>query len=371
MKSDFELIIEECLAQMRAGKALEECLSDHPSHAEELRPLLQAAVRVWGIPVPRARPSAVQAGRERLLASANFQRTAPTPVSSGRFSRYTKQVLGTLTIFPLGNRHPSLNFAFRMAAILVIVLLATGGITVKASASSLPGDKLYPVKRTWEALRLSTAINQQRKQQLIEQFATERRDEVKELIQLHRAETVEFQAPLEKIDAEHWVVDGFQIQIDPETTMEGQPETGGDVDVRARLESDGTLIAIQVRASSGTQPSPFPTVSPTPPSEEDSETQDFISPQDQYTPHETPQPTEGENNEEDQGRLQPTHTPEQQAAHTPQIQSTSTPEPADQHENQHTPDPTESHHPTETHKPAHTPDPTEEHHETPESTEEP
>ncbi len=379
MKSDFELILEECLARMRAGTALEECLSAHPDQAERLRPALQAAARIWEIPVPHARPDAVQAGRERLLASANLQTVSPARVSSGRVARYTRQLLGTLQILPLGKNHSSLNFAFRMAAILVIVLLATGGITIKASASSLPGDRLYSVKRTWEGIRLSLTLNQKGKQRLEEQYAADRRDEVKQLIQLRRTETVEFQAPLEEIDAEHWLVDGFKIQIDPETEVAGELETGMAVDVRARLEADGTLVAIQVRVPPGTQPLSSPTVSPTPglapQSVEGSETQDLKTPQDQQAPFKTLQPTEAENNGERQKTIQPTHIPEQETGQTPQIHQTQTPEPTDQQENQPGPEPTESHEPahspqpTEFHAPDQSPQPIEGHLETPQPTE--
>jgi hypothetical protein len=379
MKSDFELILEECLAQMRAGKSLEECLSAHPAQADRLLPILQAAARVWEIPVPRARPDAVQAGRERLLASANSQTVSPARVSSGRFARYTRQLLGTLPILTLGKNHSSLSFAFRMAAILLIVLLATGGITIKASASSLPGDRLYSVKRTWEGIRLSLTLNQKGKQQLEEQYAAERRDEVKQLIQLRRTETVEFQAPLQEIDAGHWLVDGFQIKIDPETEVAGELETGMAVDVRARLEADGTLVAIQVRVPPGTQPLSSPIVSPTPgltpQSGEDTETQDLKTPQDQQAPFKTLQPTKAKNNGEGQDTIQPTHTPEQETGQTPQIHQTQTPELTQQPEDQHTPEPTQSQEsahspqPTEFHAPDQSPQPTEGHLETPQPTE--
>ena len=166
MKSDFELILEECLAQMRSGKDLEECLSAHPDQAKKLRPLLQAAAHVWELPIPRARQEAVQAGRERLLAGANRRNLSPSPVSSGQFARYTKRALGAFQIILFGRKRSSLSLAFRMAAILAIALLTTAGITVNVSAHSLPGDKLYGVKRTWESVRLSLTLNRQGRQRL-------------------------------------------------------------------------------------------------------------------------------------------------------------------------------------------------------------
>lgn len=361
MKSDFELILEECLAQMRVGKALEECLSAHPAQAKRLRPLLGAAVRVWEIPIPRARAEAVQAGRERLLAEAKFRAASPSPVSSGRFSRYTKQVLCSLQIALLGRKRSSLNLALTMAAIFVIVLLATGSLTVNASASSLPGDSLYGVKRSWENVRLSMTPSQQGRQRLQEQYDEERRDEVKELIHLRRAETVEFQAPLKEMDAEHWQVDGFWVQIDSETEVEGEPETGLALYIRARLDEDGTLTALQVRIPARNQLTPFPTGVPTPgltpqmdenPETEGSETR------------QSPEFKPAEENEENEETVQPTQPPGHDATQTPQPHKTRTPEPTDRPEVEHTPEPTENHELT------HTPESTEQHLKTPEPTKE-
>lgn len=365
MKSDFELALEECLAQMRAGKTLEECLSAHPVHARRLRPLLEAARRVWEIPVPRARPAAVQAGRERLLAGANFQPDSPAPVSSGRFSRYTKQILAPLKTLLLGKPRSITSLAFRLGVAFVFVFLATSAITLKASASSLPGDRLYLVKRTWEDLRIKFTPGVQSKQLLQERYAAERREEVKKLMQLRRAETVEFQAPLEEMGPELWLVNGFQVSIDSETEMEGQPATGTVVDVRARLEQDGTLVAIQVRVPVGNSSTPQPPTLPKPalttPIKESPEIENTESPSYQQAPGETPQPPELKGEERNTATLQPTEAPEVEATQAPDIYQTSTQEPAEQHEYG------ESAEETESHESIHSAEPTEQHDEAPET----
>ncbi len=354
MKSDFELTLEECLAQMRAGKILEECLSAHPADARKLRPLLEAARRVWEIPVPRARPAAVQAGRERLLAGANFQQESLAPVSSVRFSRYIKQILGVFKTFLLGKPRSVTSLAFRLGVAFVFVLLATSAITLKASASSLPGDKLYLVKRTWEDLRIKFTPGVQSKQLLQERYAEERREEVKKLMQLRRAETVEFQAPLEQMEPELWLVNGFEVNIDPETEMEGQPATGTVVDVRARLEQDGTLVAIQVRVPVGKSSTPQPPTLPKPtlttPIQKSPEIESQKTPSYQQAPATTPQPPELQGEERNTATLQATEAPEVEATQAPEIHQTSTPESAEQHEYGESAEGAESHesiHPAE------------------------
>ena len=64
MKSDFELLLEECLAQIRNGITLEECLSAHPAQAKKLRPLLETAIQVSRIPIPQAQPEAIAEHRD-------------------------------------------------------------------------------------------------------------------------------------------------------------------------------------------------------------------------------------------------------------------------------------------------------------------
>ena len=380
MNSDFELILEECLAQIRAGKTLDECLAAHPAQAKKLRPLLQAATQVWKIPVPRARQEAVQAGRERLLASANRLYPSSQAVSSGQFARYTRRVLGAVQVILFGKQRSSLALAYRMAAIIALALLVMAGITVKVSARSLPGDRLYNVKRSWENVRLSLSPSQQRRLKLEEQFAAERREEIQELIQLRRAETVEFEAPLQALDADYWQIDGFQVHIAPDTDVQGNPEMGLDLYVRARLQKDGTLTAIQVRSPILKLPSPTPTGMPgaeiTPELDENPAAEAPETPQNLHEPGKTAEPTEVKPVEKGDETAHPTQEPEQDDTQVPAPHWTRTPEPTEQHEKGNTPEPTEEHEdegisePTETRKPIHTPEATEQPHETPEPTDE-
>jgi hypothetical protein len=346
MRFNFDLVLDDCLAQMRAGKTIDECLQAHPAQAQDLRPLLQAASQVWENPIPRARPAAVRAGLDRLLASAKFQEVSPLSVSSGRFTRYVYHVAGTLKIILFGKTHSRYNLAFRLSVAIVLVVFASSAVMLRASASSLPGDSLYGVKRTWENVTISLTPDEQARQQLLEQFAGERRAEVKELIQLRRAGMVEFQAPLEQMDAKNWRVDGFQVQIDPETEVEGSPETGDAVDIHARLAADGTLYAIQVNVPAGLKPSPSPAPSPTPgltpPSDGALDVQPEETHQDPETPGAAPESHQGKEYPIDQESVHPAQPSEQAAASEPQFHPAHTPEAAQQPEIEHKSEPTEA-----------------------------
>jgi Domain of unknown function (DUF5667) len=386
MKSDFELILEECLAQLRAGETLEECLSAHPSYAKKLRPLLETAKHIREIPVPHARPEAVSAGRERLLAGLNPDNVKNPSVSNAQLSRYTKQGRGPLPISRLGNMHPRLGFALRMVVLLIFALAATSGITINASARSLPGDKLYRIKRSWEDVRLSLTPSEQRRQRLQAQFAEERLFEIEELIQQHRTETVEFAAPLEKMSIDTWQVDGFQVHIDSLTNVIGIPEIGQMVYIRARLMNDGTLVVVQARVSGPMSSTPYPTKNPapsvTPPPDEDREIDDAEPTSHPQKPNVTVTPThvessgEGEDTEEPDGETgrptQPKPMPHQTNTLEPTRHDDDDPEPAETHIITPVPEQTrETHTSTKTHVITPTPEATDHTHETLEPSETP
>ncbi len=73
MNSDFETILEDRLARLRAGDSLEHCLASYPTQAERLTPLLLAASRVRCLAAPQPRAQAVLAGREQVLAALQAQ----------------------------------------------------------------------------------------------------------------------------------------------------------------------------------------------------------------------------------------------------------------------------------------------------------
>ncbi|MGE5223900.1 MAG: DUF5667 domain-containing protein [Omnitrophica WOR_2 bacterium] len=250
MNPNFELVLEDCLRRMRSGVPLENCLSSYPDQAEDLRPLLSAATQVRALPIPQARPKALETNRQRMFAALEQQNWTgniiKAPVSNPSLSRYTERIWNFLRIFLIGKENKGMKFALRLALDLVIFLAVAGAFTLNASASTLPGDPLYGVKQTWEDIRLSLTTGDQARQQLQTQLEAERRAEIQKLIQLRRPAMVEFMGTLEQMGTDTWVVSGLQFHMLPNTIVMGTPAVGQQVWVRATVQSDGQLVALEV-----------------------------------------------------------------------------------------------------------------------------
>ncbi len=127
-------------------------------------PLLAAARRLALGPRPALSPAA----RERIEARLRAQIAAAPP--RVRASR------------PVPRWHPGL--ALRAAAALfLVVVVSLAGLT-SASASSLPGDTLYPIKRAIEGARLAL-VSQESKPGLRVELAERRLDEFTRLLDRH------------------------------------------------------------------------------------------------------------------------------------------------------------------------------------------
>lgn len=132
---EFDQILAECLDDvLRGRKTISECLAQHPQHAQELKPLLQAGLLTSRLSSPEMRPEAVERVGQQLRESASVR------------------LVSTKRRLPLG--------LSRLAAVVLVALLLAfggGGGLVAASANTVPGDTLYSVKRLWEALMLALA----------------------------------------------------------------------------------------------------------------------------------------------------------------------------------------------------------------------
>ncbi len=135
MKKGFEDILNICLDRISGkGDSIEQCLRDYPEHAAELEPLLKAAVRVSEASSTISPPPEFQ-----RLAKYRFLTTLHE-----RGSRQREHRIGRLLKWQRG---------WAVALAVVLALFLTGAGTVTASASSLPGDTLYPLKTATEKVQ--------------------------------------------------------------------------------------------------------------------------------------------------------------------------------------------------------------------------
>jgi hypothetical protein len=249
MDAQLETTFIDCLDALAQGEPLEQVLARHPREAAQLRPLLETTA---GLTRLRMEPSeaAKLRSQQKFMAQADLLRRAAP-----------RRTLGFLPRFAIG-------FA---AAALVALVLGTG--VIAASGSALPGDPLYGVKRTVENVRLNAAINAAVHDNLQNEFAQRRRDEIGALLTAGRPQTVEFQGPIESLQTGAWIVGGLVVQVTADTAIEGMPQLDQLAQVRGETGPAG-LRAISISIAPGGNP----TIMPTP---------DFVQP----TPANTPQPT--------------------------------------------------------------------------------
>jgi hypothetical protein len=149
----------------------------------------------------------------------------------------------------------------RSAIALLVVLVIGGATATSVAADALPGESLYPIKRAWENARLFLTVDDEAHQELEDELAGERIQEIQELIRLGRQETVTFANVVQAMDNQTWQIGGLLVRLDDKTEFDGQVSLGWKVEVQARIQNDGTLKALRVRVQTGPEGphhSPYP-----------------------------------------------------------------------------------------------------------------
>lgn len=373
MNAEFETILDECLDRIRNGESLENCLDAYPQYTNRLRPLMQIGSELQRLPLPQARPADVDAGRRRMLAALEQKKLRQMgenlnksdenhkpAVSFWPFPRYAQRVLNNIRTTFTRKENNDMKLAVRAALVTLLMILIIGTpVAFAATSSSLPGDTLYPVKLSYEGLRLRLASSDEARQELEREFQDERRQEVESLMSLGREASLKIEGVLEEILPDAWIVGGLHVQITPDTVIAGEPMVGYEVYLYVQVHDDGSLQALKAEFDGPENLSPYPS-----PDDEDepsltaqpSETQEpveTVAPADTYEPEHTEQPDE---------TYQPDETDEPDE--TAEVHETEEPDDDDDDEDA----PSSTQQPDETYEPA-----TQEPHETdePEDTDEP
>ena len=177
--SHFDNIVNECLERLAAGESVMDCLARYPEHADELAPLLgmmHATTQASRAAMPSAAGKA--RGIEQMQAA----------LAKGRHRRGRRLQLPRIFWRPITT---PIAVAF---AVVFLAIVAAGGTTV-ASADSIPGEPLYPVKSIREAVEERIARSDEHKAQVHAKLARERGREMRELIvrgRIYEAEVVAF-----------------------------------------------------------------------------------------------------------------------------------------------------------------------------------
>lgn len=168
--------------------------------------------------------------------------------SSVRFvSGHWSQLASHMTTRPSSHA----RLALQWVAMVILVAAIVGG-TANASASSLPGDILYPVKLAVQQTRLVLTPNEDTRTKLIEEFSAQQLGDIQAAERVGRRANIEFEGELQQIDDTTWGVGGLHVKLQPGMSKAALPAPGTRVIVKGRLPGDGSLIAsnMTVAASS-------------------------------------------------------------------------------------------------------------------------
>jgi uncharacterized membrane protein YgcG len=132
-----------------------------------------------------------------------------------------------------------------LAVIGALFMTSTG--LVQAASTTLPGDNLYPVKRTWEDVRVIFTFDTQAREALEVAHENERLDELNDLFTEGRSANVDFAGTVMSQDGDLWQVSKIPVLISAGTDLGTQSVKIGDaVRVRGVTQSGGTVMAEQL-----------------------------------------------------------------------------------------------------------------------------
>ncbi len=169
MAGRFEDILSDCTERLLQGESVEQCLQRYPEQARELEPLLRVAAAA------RETSSAVEPRpefKDRTRYEIQSRLRAAEPKAGARKS----SMMGWIPRWAVA------------AVSLVFVILLCGTTTVAASSDALPGDTLYGVKTTAEAVQLRLTFSEEGKARLQARFAQRRAWEMARLAESGRTE---------------------------------------------------------------------------------------------------------------------------------------------------------------------------------------
>lgn len=217
--------LEICLQALDNGETIDATLKRFPALADELRPILEASLHAKSMAGEAVAEDVHRRGRARVLQrAAEFRESKRAP------------------------RKRTWIFAFRPVAVtlMLVVFLLSGTGLVRASTTSLPGDNLYPVKRTWEDFTLVFTSGMKR-EELELTYETERVEEINELLAEGRGEVVTFSGYVNTQTPSQWTVAGVPVLITSDTVLPAQPVTvGSGVTVSGTTNELGFLVAQNV-----------------------------------------------------------------------------------------------------------------------------
>lgn len=163
-------LFDDALAALDAGHSLPEALAQANGSRAELLQLLVLARDLRGLRAITPRPTWQRAARARVLAAGKRRAIRPAHRTRGCWADR-----GPFRWLPPWMRRVAL------AAAVLLAAASTAWGVERAAAGSVPGDALYPMKRSFEALRYGLALTSETKATVALDLADRRLDELRGL----------------------------------------------------------------------------------------------------------------------------------------------------------------------------------------------
>ncbi|MGQ9682644.1 MAG: DUF5666 domain-containing protein [Anaerolineae bacterium] len=224
--------LDQVIARLRHGSSHKPTVPMEPP-TDDVARLVDLAARLCELAVtPPPPPGALRAGRERLLAASR----------AANHRLRSRRRFATL-LRPVACRWVA---AAAVCLALMTAFLASSGAI--ASASSLPGDPFYPVKRAAESVQLALAFAPEKRAALEQTLEERRLAEVRALLELRRQAQASFRGTVTALSPNTIEIAGLVVYIGPNTRIEGHTLAIGDVvAVLARSQPEGGLVAENIR----------------------------------------------------------------------------------------------------------------------------
>lgn len=225
--NDLYEVLEICLQEIEQGADLETVLFQYPERADELRPILEGSLKARSMAIAAPSAEVVRRNRFKVLGRATQLRAARAKSPQRSWFASVRRVAVTLAV--------------------VLALFVSGTGLVHAASTTLPGDQLYPVKRTWEDMSLLFTFNIQQRETLEVEHENERLQELREVFAKGRSAEVEFAGVITSQNGNEWIVAGFPVVTTAQTEGRNGPfVVGSAVRVKGHTQANGAVLAEKV-----------------------------------------------------------------------------------------------------------------------------
>jgi hypothetical protein len=278
----FDQILDECIKAVGRGETPENCYKRYPAYARRLKPWLIAVAElpklrrdgrlqteltfddffIPEVPFTQALEEYIEAFRnkEPNVVLARYPYYADRlqfwadkiPEQPQLILPISRPALRKRLSMQAGNLFSLRSLQVPVAILLALLVFSFSGLGLaRASAATVPGEPLYPLKLVVEQIHFNIAPEDQKKD-LKEQFAEERRNEASALIKADIKQEVAFDGEVTAIDENKLMVSNVVVLLDGLKKKEPIVAKGEIVHVEGYTGQSGvTIKRLDVHSSNG------------------------------------------------------------------------------------------------------------------------